>query len=227
MIEVHPFVVSGLTGFISGLLLSIPVGPINLSIMNEGARRGFKVAALIGVGATVMELLYCSFAFTGFTSMFKAPVVKAAMELFSFAFMLLLGIKFLAAKSVTEPMHLTEAVDHLDQQIENKIDPHSAFWIGFVRTMANPGVLLCWIILAANFLSRDWVEDTWASKLICISGVTTGVGAWFIGLSWLVSRGHGKFSQKTLLRMERGSGIGLLILAFAHAVILISHMSKR
>ena len=33
--------IAGLTGFLSGLLLSIPVGPINLTIMNEGARRGF------------------------------------------------------------------------------------------------------------------------------------------------------------------------------------------
>src|SRR5262245_15338424 len=126
MTAVEPFVVSGLTGFISGLLLSIPVGPINLTIMNEGARRGFKWAALIGLGATVMELIYCSMAFTGFTSLFGNRVVKAAMELFSFVFILLLGIKFLVAKSVTEPMHLTNAVDHLDERIEEKLHPHSA-----------------------------------------------------------------------------------------------------
>lgn len=33
---------AGLTGFISGLLLSVPVGPINLTLINEGARRGFR-----------------------------------------------------------------------------------------------------------------------------------------------------------------------------------------
>src|SRR5215831_21089187 len=84
-----------LTGFISGLLLSIPVGPINLTILNEGARRGFKWAALIGLGATVMEVVYCFVAFTGFASFFTRGYVKAAMELFSFVFLLFLGIKFL------------------------------------------------------------------------------------------------------------------------------------
>ena len=226
MIAVQPYVVSLLTGFISGLLLSIPVGPINLTIMNEGARRGFKWAALIGLGATVMEVIYCWVAFTGFTSLFTNRMVKAGMELFSFAFMLLLGIKFLVAKSVTAPTHLSEAVDEFDERIEKKFHPHSAFWTGFVRVMANPGVLLFWIILAANFLSRDWVDDTWSSKAVCIVGVFAGVGAWFFGLSWLVSRGHGRFSERTLLRMERGSGIGLLILAFAHAAILISQMAR-
>ena len=103
MPELPPILLAALTGFISGLLLSIPVGPINLTIMNEGARRGFKWAALIGLGATVMEVIYCSIAFTGFASFFTRGYVKAAMELFSFVFMLFLGIKFLLAKSVQAP----------------------------------------------------------------------------------------------------------------------------
>jgi threonine/homoserine/homoserine lactone efflux protein len=226
MAAFEPFAVSALTGFVSGLLLSIPVGPINLTIMNEAARRGFKWAALIGLGATMMEVLYCSIAFTGFTSLFAHPMIKAGMELFSFVFMLFLGIKFLLAKSVRAPLHLSDRVDQLEAQIEVRLHPHSAFWIGFVRTMANPGVLLFWIVLAASFISRGWVEHTWASKLVCIGGVTIGVGVWFFGLSWMVSRGHGRFSQRTLLRIERGSGIGLLVLALAHAVVMISHMAR-
>lgn len=227
MVDLAPFAVSALTGFVSGLLLSIPVGPINLTIMNEGARRGFKWAALIGLGATVMEVLYCTVAFTGFASLFGNPILKAAMELFSFVFMLFLGIKFVLAKSVSEPMHLSKAVDQLEERIEEKLNPHSAFWTGFVRTMANPGVLLFWIILAASFVSRGWVADSWASKSVCIAGVTIGVGGWFFGLSWGASRGHGRLSQKTLLRMERGSGVGLLLLALAHGVVMISHLAKR
>ena len=215
-----------LTGFISGLLLSIPVGPVNLTIMNEGARRGFAWAALIGLGATAMEVLYCSIAFTGFASFFGNPMVKAAMELFSFVFMLVLGVKFLFAKSVSAPMHLSDAVDEFDAQIERKFHPHSAFWTGFVRVMANPGVLLFWIILAANFVSRDWVRDTLASKFACVGGVAAGVGSWFVGLSWIAARGYGKFSERTLLRMEKCSGIALLVMAFAHAAISVAQMTR-
>src|ERR1041384_8788000 len=100
MDELQPILISGLTGFISGLLLSIPVGPVNLTIMNEGARRGFKWAALIGLGAIAMEVIYCAIAFTGFASFFDQGYIKAAMELFSFVFMLFLGVKFLIAKKI-------------------------------------------------------------------------------------------------------------------------------
>jgi threonine/homoserine/homoserine lactone efflux protein len=123
-------------------------------------------------------------------------------------------------------MHLTDAVDAFDARLEQKLHPHSAFWIGFVRVMANPGVLLFWIILAANFVSRGWVTDSRASKLACIGGVALGVGSWFIGLSWIAARGYGKMSERTLLRMEKGSGIALLVMAFVHAGIIIAQMTR-
>jgi L-lysine exporter family protein LysE/ArgO len=227
MREFPPHVIAALTGFISGMLLSIPVGPINLTIMNEGARRGFAWAALIGLGATLMEVLYCILAFTGFSTLLDQPFIKAAMELFSFVFMLVLGVRFLLARSVAAPLHLHAAVDRLDATVETRLRPHSAFWTGFVRVMANPGVLLFWIVLAASFLSRGWVQDSAASRAACIMGVTLGVGLWFLGLSWIVSRGHGKLSERTLLRMERGSGVLLLLVALGHAVVIINQLMHR
>lgn len=220
MEEYRSIVVAGLTGVISGFILSVPVGPINLTIMNEGARRGFKWAAMISLGAVVMEVLYCALAFTGFASFFSKGIVKAAMEVFSFAFMLFLGLKLLVAKKVPR-------TTHIEEKIEEKLHPHSAFWIGFVRVMGNPGVLLFWVILAANFISRGWVTPDNVGKLACVGGVAAGTGIWFIGLCWAVSLGHGKFSEKTLLRMEHFSGIGLLVLAFAHGIRIVLDLAKQ
>lgn len=227
MPDFHPILVAALTGFISGLLLSIPVGPINLTIINEGARRGFLWAALIGCGASLMEVIYCAIAFTGFSSFFGNRYIKAGMELFSFVFMLFLGIKFLLAKSVAAPMHLSNAADKLEERIGERLHPHSAFMTGLVRVMGNPGVLLFWIVLAANFMSRDWVEPTWPSKFACVGGVALGTGLWFTGLSWAVSLGHRRFSETTLLRIERGSGVGLLMLALIHGGHIAWQLAKH
>src|SRR6476661_4745083 len=100
MDDFHSLLIAALTGFLSGLILSIPVGPINLTIINEGARRGFFWAFLIGLGATAGEVFYCFIAFTSLASFFQRGYIKAAMELFSFVFMLFLGIKVLLVKSV-------------------------------------------------------------------------------------------------------------------------------
>lgn len=227
-----PLLAAGLTGFLSGLLLSIPVGPINLTIINEGARRGFKWAAMIGLGAVVMEVIYCAVAFTGFASFFSKGPVKAAMELSSFVFMLYLGIKFLTAKSVAAPTHLMPpgslVEQRLEERLKEKFRPHSAFMTGFVRVMGNPAVLVFWIILAANFISREWVDaDVPGCKMTCVAGVACGTGLWFLGLSWAVSLGHRKFSERTLLLMERGSGVGLLVLAVIHGFYIVSQMARH
>ncbi len=224
MFHLPPLLLAGLTGFLSGLLLSIPVGPINLTILNEGARRGFRWAALIGLGATLMEVIYCFIAFTGFASFFTQGYVKAAMELFSFVFLLFLGVKFLSAKSVEAPMRFGPAAQRFEVRVEERYHPHSAFMTGFVRVMGNVGVLVFWIILAANFISREWVSPDWPGKVACVAGVAVGTGGWFLGLSWLVSLGRGKFSATTLLRMERYSGAGLLVLALIHGGTIIWHL---
>jgi threonine/homoserine/homoserine lactone efflux protein len=220
MDDLPPIVAAALTGFISGLVLSIPVGPVNLTIINEGTRRGFFWAAMIGLGATVMEVLYCATAFTGFASLFGGRLVKAAMELFSFVFMLYLGLKFLLARTLT-------AASKLEERIEGKLHPHSAFMVGFVRVMGNPGVLVFWIILAANFISREWVEPSLHARMACVAGVAAGTGLWFLGLSYAVSLGHKKLSEKTLIRMEHASGVTLLILALIHGGTIIWQMAHH
>jgi L-lysine exporter family protein LysE/ArgO len=227
MLELHPIVLAALTGFLSGLILSIPVGPINLTIMNEGSRRGFFWAFLIGMGATAMEVIYCFIAFTGFASFFTRPFIKAAMELFTFVFMLYLGVKFLLAKSVEEPaLQLGERAHQFETRIGERFNPSSAFMTGLVRVMANLGVPIFWVILSTNFLARDLVPNNWNGKLACVLGVALGTGAWFVGLSWAVSLGHGKFSQKTLLRMEHLSGVGMLALALIHGGIMARHLAQ-
>ena len=133
LFNLPPSLVAALTGFLSGFLLSVPVGPVNLTIMNEGARRGLGWALMIGFGAVVMEVIYCALAFTGFASLFTGDGMKRAMELGSFVFMLYLGIRFLMVRTVAMP-------GGVEEQIKAKFNPHAAFAIGFVRVMANPGV---------------------------------------------------------------------------------------
>jgi threonine/homoserine/homoserine lactone efflux protein len=210
---------AALAGFVTALLFSsIPVGPINLTIINEGAQRGFKWALLIGLGASVMEVFYCSIAFTGFSSFFDIREVKASMEVFSFVFLLFIGGKFLIAQTLDVPAKLDAASKKIEARLGEKLHPHSAFMTGFVRVMGNLGVLLTWIVLAAYlmahgayFMSQNWVADTFAAKAACVGGVLLGTNTWFFTLSFSVSRGHGRFSEKTLLRMQHISGFCLLV----------------
>src|SRR3954462_5699145 len=109
--------VSAIAGFLSGFIVCIPVGPINVAIVNEGARRGFLWSIMIGLGAMVMDTIYCAIAFTGFSSIFTGPFIRSVMELLSFVLMFYLGLIYLCAIDIPEHVAAVDAVEH-------KFHPH-------------------------------------------------------------------------------------------------------
>ena len=228
MFGLPPLLLAGLTGLFSGLLLSFPPGPINLTILNEGARRGFKWAALIGLGATVMEVIYCFIAFTSFASFLAQGYVKPLMQLIGFVFMSFIGIKFLLAKPAPARQgHLRVMADRIEARLQQRLHPSSAFMTGVVRVLGNVGVLVFWVLLALYFTAHDLVTPDWPGKLACLAGVTVGTAAWYLGLGWVVSLGQGKLSEKTLLRMEHYSGACLLILAVIEGGLMIGQLHGK
>jgi threonine/homoserine/homoserine lactone efflux protein len=220
MEHVENFLTAFIAGLVSGFVVSIPVGPINITIINEGARRGFVWACMIGLGAMVMDLIYCGVAFAGFSGLFSSEFMKATMELLSFLFLIYLGMKYLLTPTLPATTPTVEAVEHT-------LHPHAAFWIGFVRVLGNPAVLLFWITVSATFISHEWINDTLASKASCVLGTFVGGLLWFLLLSFLVAQGHGKFSTTALVRMAHVSGAVLLVAGMVIGFRLVTLLSRQ
>jgi threonine/homoserine/homoserine lactone efflux protein len=223
--ENHHILQAALAGLACALIFSsIPVGPVNLTILNEGAQRGFRWAFMIGLGAATMDCTYCAISFTGFSSFFDIKLVRATMQVGSFLFLLYLGFKFLTAQTVKVPTKLDHASERIEARLEQKLHPHSAFMTGFVRVMGNLGVPLIWIVLTANLMSHEWVANKMGAKVACVAGVASGTVIWFIILSYGVSRSHGRISEQTLLRLQHLSGICLILAGVFDGFRIIWHL---
>lgn len=203
MSDLGASLVPWLAGFMAGYLACIPVGPVNVSIINEGARRGFRYAFFIGLGAVTMELIYSSIAFAGFAQLFTSPMIRAVMELVSFIVVSAIGIRYLRTREMPSTPHAVEIV-------EQRLHPHTAFMTGFVRVLGNPATLLFWIAFAAASVAHEWVDQTWPAKISVVSGIGIGAMTWFTKLGYAVSLGHGRFSPRVLLRTAHVSGALLL-----------------
>jgi len=208
------------TGAVSGFLGSVPVGPINVTILNEGAKHGFLKGWLIGLGACLMEMIYCGASVAGFGSLFDSRLMRASMELASFLLLAVMGFKYLRVQAIA-PASKSE------RMIEEKLHPHTAFMVGFVRVLGNPAVLFFWITLTAAFLSNQWVDNNLLSKSAFVGGVGCGTVCWFTLLSYGVARKRGQFSASTLLKISRASGALLLIGAGFIAVRLIKAIARQ
>ncbi|GDY21425.1 hypothetical protein LBMAG56_27720 [Verrucomicrobiota bacterium] len=210
----HPLIEATVTGVIAGVLVSILPGPINISVIHEGASRGFLRALMIGLGAVAMETVYCAVGFASISSLFQSRMMHAAIELISFILVLFLGLKYLIAPKLAKTSQSADKIEH-------RLHPHTAFMIGFVRVLGNPSVLFVWITLSATFTAHGWVDPDWTSKSLCIGGVTVGAALWFAVLSYSVSLGHQKLSDRVLLRLSHLCGALLLVMALIIGVRLV------
>lgn len=215
----HPLIEASVTGVIAGVLVSILPGPINISVIHEGASRGFLRALMIGLGAVAMETVYCAVGFASISSLFQSRMMHAAIELISFILVLFLGLKYLIAPKLATTSESADKVEH-------RLHPHTAFMIGFVRVLGNPSVLFVWITLSATFTAHGWVDPDWTSKSLCIGGVTVGAALWFAVLSYSVSLGHQKLSDRILLRLSHLCGALLLIMAVIIGVRLVKVLAS-
>lgn len=223
MTEWQDMLTAAAVGLGAGFLTSALGGPINITVVNESAQRGFLRGLLIALGATTMEVLYCLLAFAGFAELFQRPLVRAVMELASFLLVLWLGIKYLRAGH----LEVGRRIERLEHLVEERLHPHTAFWTGFVRVLANPGVLLLWIGITGSLVAHQVLMPSRPCKLMFCAGVAAAGCSWFTGLSWMVSRGHGRFSEATLRRVSQASGLLLLVTAVLIAGRLIHALAQN
>ncbi len=207
------------SGVITGFICAVPVGPINVAIMEEGIQSGRKRAFIIAIGALLMEMVYCIIAFSGFASLFDDRTLLATVELISLLAVTFFGIKYLMIDAVTVQGKRAKV-------IEQRLSPHTAFWMGFVRVLVNPNVLLFWIMISAVLLSNQTIQAEWQSRMACVIGAGIGIGSWFTLLVIGSARVKNRFSDKTLVKFSQLSGILLLILSIVIAVRLIGTVAQ-
>ena len=200
-------VTPALAGLVSGYLVAIPVGPVNITVANEALTRGFLRPFLIGIGAVTAEAIYCGLALAGFQSVLTLPKVHAAMVLVSFLVVTVLGFKYLLMQ---KQFGDTTAL-RVEQKLEEKLHLQRGYWLGFGMTFGNPCILLVWGMLAAVLFEHRWVVPGVFSQLSLVGGMICGGTLWFLTLSWATSRGHQRVSPRTLHVLTRLSGAFLLV----------------
>lgn len=222
MVDWIDMVGAAIWGLLTGLVTAALGGPINVTVINEAAQHGFRRALVIASGAVLMESLYCAAAFAGFANLFELRTVQAAMELISFFLVLWLGIQYLRVGQL-------KVDNSVEEYVERKLHPRSAFWTGFIRVLGNPGVLLLWIGITGSLLSHGALTPAWACKGLFCGGVAVSSLGWF----WVVAhgisdgKGSGQLSPKSLRTLSRGSGVVLLITAAIIGVRLVILLARR
>lgn len=196
--------------------MSVPVGPVNLTIINQALRRGFGAAFLMGLGAIFADSLYASLMLWGHASILHEPQmfgiprkgVVLALRIVAVVVIAALGVRYLLFKA--ERLDASEAKA---RQLDERWHHPQSFFLGFALTMTNFMLVVVWATIITLLFAHEWVTPTRASRILCVVGVLVGGSVWFFLVAFFVSRAHRRLKTGTLTLLVRGCGV--LFLGFA------------
>ena len=207
-----------IAGFVCGFVVSVPVGPVNLTVINQALRKGFGAAFLMGIGAILAETLYASLMLWGHSSIlegkrvFGIPRQHVVLGLRIIAVIAIagLGVRYLLLKAERLDASKAEATA---KRLDERWHHPQSFFLGFALTITNFMLVVVWATLVTLLFAHEWVAPTRASRILCAVGVLSGGSVWFFLLAFFVSRAHRRVKSETLTVLVRACGV--LFLGFA------------
>ena len=198
-----------LIGIAIGLAVTAPLGPVNILVIRNALRRGFGAAFAVGLGAVAADVLYAAAAYgVSWVSHLIADYARPLL-LAGGALLVVLGV-WLARKRVV--------LSALAREDDTGGAKAARMLAAFGLTISNPGELFGFIAIFGAMSGLLRLHEDAARPPTVIVGVALGGIAWWLFLSFLVSRFRDRVSQAALERINRWTGV--LIAAFGFALLM-------
>jgi threonine/homoserine/homoserine lactone efflux protein len=214
-----------LAGIILGLVISVPIGPINLTILTKGMRDGFKPAFWTGVGSATMEFLYCLLAMFGMGAIVEHSLGNIIVQIFAFLILLVFGLRNLIVhpKKIYNGEFLNNSGNGNGKlSFIKKHHIHNTFLVGALLYALNPTFIIFWITVAGFVQSTNLIGNSFDNFFFAL-GVGFGVVLWFYLLLRFIHN-FVEFRTKTIARFHRVSGIIILAFAFYLGVEILKKL---
>jgi len=190
-----------LKGILIGLLVSIPLGPIGVLVIQRTVNKSRMAGLLSGMGAALSDTLYAIIA--GFSLTFVVEFIREYEILFqSIAAMVVLGLGihiFFKNPAADLKQHRLRGNTHFKDIMST-----------FLVTFSNP---LSVFVFLAIFTSSGVVisiEQPYHAFLV-ILGVFTGTFIWWFSLSGIVSLFRHKINLRILWWINKTAGVLMVV----------------
>ncbi len=193
-----------LIGLIIGIAISIPIGPINVTVISRALKKGFSNAFAVGLGASVMDFIYCGAALLGLSAFVHKIEVNIIFQAIGFILLIYLGIRDIS----TRPDSF-----RYENDIQQNGKIRGAFFVGVFMYVSNPALVAFWITLSGVVQSTGSLIDGIADGALFTLGVGFGTVLWYYLLLKAIFWKRDSFKAETLTLLSKVSGY--IMLAFS------------
>lgn len=202
-----------LRGFAIGVLISAPMGPIGMLVIQRTMCKGRWPAFFTGIGASVSDLLYC--VLTGAGIAIVTDFIEQQQMLLQLVGSVVLAVfgAYLFGRNPT-------------RQLSQRGCPTDSrnYWAdtasGFLLTVSNPLILFFIIALFArfNFLLPEFRYYHYVSGYV---GIAAGALSWWFLVTFVVDKMRAHFNLRSLYLVNRIIGSLLILFAVVGTVLAL------
>lgn len=193
---------SFIQGFMLGLGAALPLGPINILIMNA-ALSNYKKGTAIGLGAMSADITYLALILFGIVQFLNSPTILDIIGIFGSGFLIYLA--YLIYKNRNQSIETKKE----DKSNNTKKGYMKLYISGYLLTFLSPYTIAFWISVA-GFASSGGLNPT-----ITIVGLLCAITLWITLMPYFVYKSKHKISQKVSYWIALGSAIVLTFFALS------------
>lgn len=196
-------------GFLIGFLMCIPVGPINVWVVNTLLKHNFRSAFSIAIGGSLMDFVYFMVILTGLSFFTFSHHTSLILKIVGVLFLFLFGLKEIISK---------EKEMGASNEDDKKNPPASGFFLlGVLIYTSNPTLIATMSGLAAVIKSWHAFDFNFLNYFLLSLGVGIGSASWFYFLLKMVVRYENRIPKKFFHHFSRVSGVLIVIFSLIMA----------
>src|ERR1051326_5606196 len=183
-----------LIGIAAGALTGVPIGPVNVAVIDAAYRHTLRRAIAVGLGGAVGDFLYSALGVMGVTPILeKNPRVPPIMYAVSGVVLLVYGFLTVRSQPVAPAAPVDGAHSPSAQSLHMKRELWQGFTVGTALILLNPAAIVTWVVLIGSFMPPT--DNNWQG-LACAIGVFAGSFGWFTLVAFLTHKGKNVLGDK-------------------------------
>jgi threonine/homoserine/homoserine lactone efflux protein len=177
-----------LLGLGVGFISAMPLGPVNLLVVQNTVAHGIRAGLAAVIGAVLIEFIYCFLAFAGIDFLFgniganTQGQAQLAVQLVAIPLMAYLGIVQWRKALAPEAPAIQGSIISSRSSLYSK-----GLFLGASLNLMNPVLISYWFGVAAYLSSHHWVGATMAHYLV-FSVAVSGGALGFMGLVAMIAQ---------------------------------------
>jgi threonine/homoserine/homoserine lactone efflux protein len=181
-------VVSLIVGLITGVFVTLPLGPIAVYVVQRALQGEIKKGISVGLGSVIVDVFYCMLITMGLMSLLSPYLQNIIVQLLLSSFVIAYGVKMLLVdrkkqKAADDGEREASRFVKQRQLLEKK---RFNLLLGAMMAIANPSIIVSYTAIIGFITANGMLADSLLDKIIFALANGAGSLLCFIGLSVFV-----------------------------------------